>query len=169
MVLGHSTVEPACEDLDFWAFFVFSFSSIEVLSVCPFVQPIKRFCFFLILNWHIVSVFGSKMKKMTQLGFWAVLFANNVNLPLYYWPQVPNWVNIKRTSRSVHEDFKALSLMSLHTGNWFTASPSMESREVNDLVLNLGKTKELILDFWRKAPPMSSLSTTGTDVERSDS
>lgn len=53
MVLGHSTVEPACEDLDFRAFVVFSFSSIEALSACPFVQPIKSFFCFVFFNFDL--------------------------------------------------------------------------------------------------------------------
>lgn len=41
--------------------------------------------------------------------------------------------------------------------------------EDNDLVFNLDKTKELILDFWKKAPCLSTLSIRETDVEWSDS
>ena len=40
--------------------------------------------------------------------------------------------------------------------------------EDNDLVLNIDKTKELILDFRRRAPPLQPLTIKGTEVERTD-
>ncbi len=38
----------------------------------------------------------------------------------------------------------------------------------NDLVLNTDKTKELILDFRRRAPPLQPLTIKGIEVERTD-
>ncbi len=38
--------------------------------------------------------------------------------------------------------------------------------ENNDLVLNINKTKELIVDFRRRAPPLQPLIIKGTEVER---
>lgn len=41
--------------------------------------------------------------------------------------------------------------------------------EENDLVLNIEKTKELILDFRRRPPPLQPLTIKGIEVERTDS
>lgn len=41
--------------------------------------------------------------------------------------------------------------------------------EDNDLVLNIDKTKELILDFRRRPPPLQPLTIKGIEVERTDS
>ncbi len=41
--------------------------------------------------------------------------------------------------------------------------------EDNDLVLNLDKTRELIVDYRRKAPPLQSLTINRTEAERTDS
>lgn len=41
--------------------------------------------------------------------------------------------------------------------------------EENDLILNIDKTKEIIMDFRRKSYPLMSLIIKGAEVERADS
>lgn len=51
--------------------------------------------------------------------------------------------------------------MSHHTGTWFIRSPSMRRTTID-------KTKELILDFRRRAHPLQPLTIKGTVLKRTD-
>lgn len=63
LVLRHSPVEPACEDLDFPAFFVFIFSLIKSSLCLPFSKPNKRAVYFYFLTAVLYLCLGSRLSK----------------------------------------------------------------------------------------------------------